>query len=59
MPNLLVNDLIQKMGTVELRRVIVVCPECGQSVEAVSRDGKITGWCAVSRKYVAMDSLDD
>ena len=33
-------------------RVQVICPTCGQQVEAVARDGQIKGYCAVARQYV-------
>ena len=30
----------------------VACPACGQRVEAVVRDDRIKGYCAVAKKYV-------
>ena len=30
----------------------VICPACGQQVEAVVRDGRVKGYCAVAKKYV-------
>ncbi|GAI11162.1 unnamed protein product [marine sediment metagenome] len=39
-------------GVVKLERVQVVCPACGQQVEAVATDGRIKGYCAVVKQYV-------
>ena len=39
-------------GVVKLERVQVICPACGQPVEAVARDGQVKGYCAVARRYV-------
>ncbi|UCE97928.1 MAG: hypothetical protein JSV74_00935 [Dehalococcoidia bacterium] len=30
----------------------VVCPACGQQVEAVVRDDRIKGYCTTARQYV-------
>ncbi len=30
----------------------VICPACGQQVEAVAWDGRIKGYCAIAKKYV-------
>ena len=30
----------------------VTCPACGQQVEAVVRDDRVKGYCAVVKKYV-------
>ena len=30
----------------------VTCPACGQQVEAVVRDDRVKGYCAVAKKYV-------
>ena len=37
---------------VKLERVRVVCPACGQQVEAVSSDGRVKGYCAIAKRYV-------
>jgi len=37
-------------GVVKLERVQVICPACGQHVEAVARDGRVKGYCAVARQ---------
>jgi len=36
----------------KLERVQVICPACGQQVEAVASDGRIKGYCAVAKQYV-------
>ena len=36
----------------ELERVRVRCPACGELLEAVARDGVIRGWCSISRQRV-------
>jgi len=36
----------------KLERVQVICPACGQQVEAVARDGRVKGYCAVAKQYV-------
>jgi len=33
-------------------RVQVICPACGGRVEAVARDGRVKGYCAVARQFV-------
>jgi len=37
---------------VQLERVQVICPACGQQVEAVASDGQVKGCCAVAKQYV-------
>jgi len=37
---------------VKLERVQVICPACGQQVEAVATDGRVKGYCAVARQSV-------
>jgi len=39
-------------GVVKLERVSVICPACGQQVEAVATDGRVKGYCAVARQSV-------
>ncbi len=39
-------------GVLKLERVQVVCPACGEQVEAVARDGHIKGYCAVAKQHV-------
>jgi len=40
------------IGVLKLERVQVICPACGQQVEAVARDGQIKGYCTVARQYM-------
>ena len=37
---------------VKLERVVVICPACGQKVEAVASDGRVKGYCAISKQSV-------
>ena len=37
---------------VNRERVQVICPACGQQVEALARDGRVKGYCAVAKQYV-------
>ena len=30
----------------------IICPACGKQVEAMVRDGRVKGYCAVARQYV-------
>jgi len=39
-------------GVVKLERVQVICPACGQQVQAVATDGRVKGYCAVVKQYV-------
>jgi len=39
-------------GLVQLERVQVICPACGQQVEAVASDGQVKGYCTVAKQYV-------
>ena len=39
-------------GLVKVEKVNIICPACGQQVEAVSSDGRVKGYCAVAKKYV-------
>ena len=40
------------MDLVKLDLHKIICPACGQQVEAVSRDGRVKGYCAIAKKYV-------
>jgi len=44
--------IIVSEGVVKLSRSWIVCPACGQQVEAVASDGRVRGYCAVARRYV-------
>jgi len=39
-------------GVLKLERVQVICPVCGQQVEALAKDGQVKGYCAVAKQYV-------
>ncbi|MBA7541242.1 hypothetical protein ES705_33549 [subsurface metagenome] len=39
-------------GILKLEQVNVICPACGQQVEAVGRDGQVKGYCATAKQYV-------
>ena len=40
------------MQAVKLERVQVICPACGQQVEAVASDGRVKGYCAIAKRSV-------
>ncbi|MFC1901846.1 hypothetical protein ACFLX3_02840 [Chloroflexota bacterium] len=35
-----------------MERFQVICPACGQQVEAVARDGRVQGYCADAKQSV-------
>jgi hypothetical protein len=37
---------------VKLERLRVICPACGQQVEAVASDGRVNGYCAIAKQSV-------
>jgi len=39
-------------GMLKLERVQVICPACGQQVEAAATDGRVKGYCGVAKQYV-------
>ena len=39
-------------GVLKLEQVQVICPACGQQVEAVATDGRVKGYCTVAKQYV-------
>ena len=41
-----------EVALLKLERVQVICPACGQQVEAVAKDGQVKGYCAVAKQYV-------
>ena len=43
---------VQVPTLVQLERVQVRCPGCGQQVLAVAGDGRVRGYCAISRQRV-------
>ncbi len=40
------------MEVVKLEKVRVICPACGQQVEAVASDGRVKGYCAIAKQSV-------
>jgi len=40
------------ISTGVLERVQVICPACGQQVEAVAKNGQVKGYCAAAKQYV-------
>ena len=40
------------MSLAKLELLKVICPACGQQVEAVARDGRVEGYCAIAKQYV-------
>ncbi len=51
MTSLVVRKVIGE-GVVKLERIQIVCPACGQQVEAIATDGRVKGYCAVARQSV-------
>ncbi len=47
--------VLNRVGLVVVKteRVWVICPACGQPVEAVASDGQVKGYCAVARQSVS------
>jgi hypothetical protein len=41
-----------EIEVVKIEHVQVICPGCGQRVEAVARDGRVKGYCAVAKQSV-------
>ena len=39
-------------AVIKRERIQVVCPACGQQVEAVAWDGWVKGYCAVGKQFV-------
>ncbi|GAI72277.1 unnamed protein product [marine sediment metagenome] len=48
----LVVRKVSSEGVVKLERIQIVCPACGQQVQAVATDGRVKGYCAVARQSV-------
>jgi len=40
------------MDLVKLDLLKVICPACGQQVEAVARDSRVKGYCAIAKQHV-------
>ena len=39
-------------GLLKPERVKIICPACGQQVEAVASDGRVKGYCAIAKQFV-------
>lgn len=39
-------------GAVKVDRVQVICPACGEQVEAIAKNGQVKGYCAIAMQYV-------
>ena len=48
----LVVRKVSSEGVLKLERVQVICPACGQQGEAVATDGRVKGYCAVTKQHV-------
>jgi hypothetical protein len=35
-----------------METIKVICSACGQQVEAIARDGRVKGYCAIAKQYV-------
>jgi hypothetical protein len=46
------KEIPGELGAVKRERVQIICPACGQQVEAVASDGRVRGYCAVAKHYV-------
>jgi hypothetical protein len=46
------KEIHEGIEVVKLERVRVICPACGQQVEAVASDGRVKGYCAVAKQSV-------
>jgi hypothetical protein len=46
------REILEGIGVVKLERIQVICPACGQQVEAVATDGRVKGYCAVAKQSV-------
>ncbi len=40
------------MSLAKLELLKAICPACGQQVEAIARDGRVKGYCAIAQEYV-------
>jgi len=46
------KEIRSETGVIRPERVQVICPACGQQVEAVAWDGRVKGYCAVANRFV-------
>jgi len=47
-----VRPKVISVRVLKLERVQVICPACGQQIEAIARDGQVKGYCAVAKQFV-------
>ncbi len=40
------------MSLAAMELLKVICPAWGQQVEAIARDGRVKGYCAIAKQYV-------
>ena len=52
MTSLMRKEIHVGIEVVKLERVRVICPACGQEVEAVASDGQVKGYCAIAKRSV-------
>jgi len=53
MTSLVVHKEIRgEARVIKRERVQVICPACGQQVEAVVWDGRVKGYCAIGNRFV-------
>ena len=46
------KEIHRGIAVVKLERVQVICPACGQQVEAVASDGRVKGYCTIAKQSV-------
>lgn len=46
------NEILGGVGVVRRQLARVICPACGQQVEAVASNGQVKGYCAIAKRYV-------
>jgi len=46
------KEIRGEIEVLKMERVQVICPACGQQVEAVASDGRVKGYCAIAKQYV-------
>ncbi len=51
-PSAIARKMLIGGGAVKTDFVQVTCPACRQQIEAIARNGRVKGYCAVARRYV-------
>ena len=46
------KEIHEGIEVVKQERVRVICPACGEQVEAVASDGRVKGYCGIARQSV-------